>query len=336
MATGQNMETITVSSEEQAFELIQQALAGEFQDRNVTLGFEGWPVISLRYEGKDFDSTVTPDVAEAIVELQHALNRTYARCVLHTANARKLTNEQRRELQIKAKVEQGSSLIKIDLGEYVNTLFTSVVGRMSPDQVVISVLGVAAITGGVIAWKAYLKHKGEGKELEQTTKLQLGLSEQETRRAEILAQALTRDPALRNTQQDLDDVRRDFVRSGVNANNLTLQGVQIQSTDAHAIGRTPRSTSEDTQLNGHYIIQKLDWQHPDEVRMWLASTDNLKLSFVAALKYSIQMPEDQKQKLQAAEWERKRLYMTINATVLRGEVTSARIVSVDWPTENPG
>lgn len=336
MATRQNMETITVSSEEHAFELIQQALSGEFQDRNVTLDFEGWPVISLRYEGQDFDSTVTPDVAEAIVELQHALNRTYARCVLKTANARKLTNEQRRELQIKAKVEQGSSLIKIDLGDYANTLFTSVVGRMSPDQVVISVLGVAAITGGVLAWKAYLKHKGEGKELEQTTKLQLGLSEQETRRAEILAQALTRDAALRNTQQDLDDVRRDFVRSGVNANSLTLQGVQIQSTDAHAIGRTPRSASEEAQLNGHYIIQKLDWQHPDEVRMWLASTDDAKLSFVAALKYSIQMPEDQKQKLQAAEWERKRLYMTINATVLRGEVTSARIVSVDWPSENTG
>jgi len=46
------------------------------------------------------------------------------------------------------------------------------------------------------------------------------------------------------------------------------------------------------------------------------------------------MSADQKQMLQQAEWERKRLHMTINATRLRGEVTSARIVSVNWPVAN--
>lgn len=335
MATSPEILAITITSEAEAFAALETALSGSLGDRPVSLNFDHWPVLTMRYEGEDFDSTVTPDLAEAIIELQHALNRAYARHVLHTNNARSLTNEQRRGLQIKAKVEQGSSLINIDLGEFGKVLMNGMVGRMSSQDIMITVLGAVLVGGGYLAWKAYLKHKSEGKVLDEQTKLQLGMSQEETRRTEILAAALTKNIALRNTQADFDDARREFVRGGVEANNLTLQGLQMKASDAKTIGSSPRTASEEVQLNGHYVIQKLDWQNPEEVRMSLLSTDDSKLTFVAALKYSIELPAEQKQKLQQAEWDRMRLYMAINATRLRGEVTSARIVSVDWPSDQP-
>jgi hypothetical protein len=335
MATSPQILELSITNEDEAFAALEAALSGALGDQPVQLNFDHWPVLTMRYEGADFDSTVTPELAQAIIELQHALNRTYARHVLHTNNARSLTNEQRRGLQIKAKVEQGSSLINIDLGEFGKVLTNGLVGRMSSQDLMITVLGAALIGGSLLAWKAYLKQKSEGKVLDEQTRLQLGMSQQETRRTEILAEALTKNVALRNTQADFDDAKREFVRGGVDANTVMLQGLEMKASDAKAIGSSPRTASDDVQLNGHYIIQKLDWQNPEEVRMSLLSTDDPKLSFVAVLKYSLALPVEQKEKLQRAEWERMRLYMAINATRLRGEVTSARIVTVDWPSEDP-
>ena len=55
----------------------------------------------------------------------------------------------------------------------------------------ITVLGIALVCGGYLAWKAYLKNKAEGKLLEERTRRQLVMSEQETRRMKILADAMT-------------------------------------------------------------------------------------------------------------------------------------------------
>jgi hypothetical protein len=55
-------------------------------------------------------------MAVALVDLQHAMNRNYARMVHGTSNSNILTHQTRQSLTFKAKVEKGSSLVKIDLG----------------------------------------------------------------------------------------------------------------------------------------------------------------------------------------------------------------------------
>lgn len=45
--------------------------------------------------------------------------------------------------------------------------------------------------------------------------------------------------------------------------------------------------------------------------------------------------DNHREKLKEAEWARKTLYMQINATELRSEITTAKIVSVAWPKDAP-
>lgn len=163
------------------------------------------------------------------------------------------------------------------------------------------------------------------------TRERLALSEQETKRLQIMADAMTVQPQLGYARQDFDDVRHDVLRGAGDASSVSLQEVKLSRDEARVFALTPRSEAESVQLNGHYSIQKLDWQQPGQVRLWLRSTDT-SIEFVATLK-SDALDDDQKEKLKSAEWDRKRLYMAVNANRLRGEITSAAIVSVEWPKE---
>ncbi len=65
------------------------------------------------------------------------------------------------------------------------------------------------------------------------------------------------------------------------------------------------------------------------MRLSLWSKDT-SIEFNATFK-GASLDKAQKEKLKTAEWDRKPLYMQINGTKLRGEITTASIVSVEWP-----
>lgn len=66
---------LTIRSEEEAFALLQKALTNELTDQPYALQFDNWPILTLRFVGEGYNSTITPHIAEALIELQHAMNR---------------------------------------------------------------------------------------------------------------------------------------------------------------------------------------------------------------------------------------------------------------------
>lgn len=326
------MATLVVRSEEEAFALLQRALASELADQPYTLEFENWPVLTLRFVGEGYSSTITPHIAEALVELQHAMNRSYARLVRNAANANVLTKEERQSIEFKAKVDKGSSLIKVDLGEYAETLTTALVGKMTGTELVIAILGLAITGASLLAYKAFLASRTADKKVDQATEQTVKLSQQETKRLEIFAQALTKNPSLKAAHEDFDNVRHDLLKSVGDATQLDIQGVSLSQDQARVIAMTPRSKAEEVQLNGNYRIVKLDWSKEDEVRISLFGVDAEKREFIASMRAHNLTPQNI-EKLKACEWDRKPVHLSINATVLRGEVTTAAIVGVEWPQD---
>lgn len=327
-----NNNVLVIRSEADAFAYLERALKEEFADRPVRIEFKNWPVLTIRLEGSGYDSTITPDMAEALVALQQAINRTYARSVHHTTTARSLTNEEKQRLQFKAKVAKGSSLIEINLGEFFETLGLNVVSKMSSTDVVITVLGLAAVGASLLAYKAFLRSRTEGKTLEEEARAKIALSQEETKRMEIMGAATRARPEIDYARQDFDAARREILRGTADAKTLTVQGVPLERETARVIAAATRSESREVQLNGPYRLNKIDWQQQDDVvRIWLAGTDNGR-QFVATLKVD-EIDEDQRTKLQKAEWERRIVYLSINAAELRGEITTAAIVGVEWPKE---
>ena len=69
------MAELKVGDEAKAIRLLQEALEGRFDNKDVALSFEKWPVFSIRLVGRGYDSTITADIAEALIEVQNAVNR---------------------------------------------------------------------------------------------------------------------------------------------------------------------------------------------------------------------------------------------------------------------
>lgn len=318
---------LNIANEGDAFRLIEQAISRELGHQPYRLVFDNWPILSIKLEGDGYDSTITSDMAAALVELQHAINRSYARMLYDSANGRSLSADERENLKFKAKIERGSSLIQINLGEWAEKLSTALVGKMSPEMVVATVLGCAAIAGGAFAYKAFLRQRSEDKKVAVAMQERVALSQEETKRQAILARAIAAQPQLEYVRENFDTARTEILKGVGDADTLTVAGIELENAFAHSIARAKRTEARQLQLNGNYEIEQVNWQQEDEVRIKVKGLGEGGRIFVASLTDQ-SIERDQIALLKDAEWSRSRVYLSINATELRGEITAATIVGV--------
>lgn len=320
------MKRIVIQNEDQAFKVLERALKHELGDQPYELAFENWPVLEIRLTGKGYDATITSDVAEAVVDVQRAVNRAYARSVHGTTNARSLTDLERRDIQFKAKVKRGSSLIEINLGDFAEKLATTIATKMTPEMLAITVVGLAITGASLIAYKAYLKARTADKQIGQESLDKIALSKEETRRLEVFAEAMKRAPALANAREDFDEARGEIIRSAAHAQTLRVNSVEINGETARVIGAARRAESEELQLNGNYSILGVDLRQPSEVRLRVRKIDDGREFYASFNDNSLN--QSQITLLQNAEWHRSPVFLSINARSLRGEITAAKVISV--------
>ncbi|PPC99526.1 MAG: hypothetical protein CTY35_03970 [Methylotenera sp.] len=326
------MAQIKISNEKQAFDYLEKVLHNQIGDESIEIVFDNWPLITLRLEGKGYDSTITSEMASSIVELQYAVNRTFARVVHNTSTARTLTADEKKDIQFKAKVEKGSSLVTIDLGDYVQKLGLAITDKMTPEMLAITLIGVSVAAGTTLAVRAFVKHRSEQIAADTEAKKLISLSQEETKRLEIFASAMTRVPLLKKANEDFDVARHEMVKSIGEATSVTINSVKLDNESAKAIASTPRATSTQIQANGNYYIREIKWL-TDEVLLTLEDIGT-KRSFKASFNDTSLKPTELAI-IKEKEWSRGVVYLSINATELRGEITSATIISVVAQPDEP-
>lgn len=325
---------IKITSEAEAFAYLEQAIRGEMDTGEIIeLSFENWPAISLKLEGEGYNSVITPEMAQGIVSLQAAVNRIYARLVHHEANTRCLKASEKEQLRIKAKVEEGSTLIEIPLGDVAEKLATNLVTKMDSNQLVVTILGVVVAAAGSWCYKQWLNTRAQEKEIDAQTQQTIAMTVEETKRMEVFSQAISKVHELAHVREDLDLARTELVKGVADANQITLDGVTVTAEPIKKLAANVRAQSVERQLNGTYLIQGVDHSAEDEVKMRVSNVDNGR-EFTARF-HDHSLDHAQIDLLKTAEWDRSRVYLSINATELRGEITSAIIVAVQLQPVNP-
>ena len=85
---------------------------------------------------------------KAFIELQSNLYRSYAIARYNTPKVTVLNAQEKEALQIRVKVEAGSSLFSVNLQDLLENLGKELIGKMDAKSILMMVLGVAAIWGG--------------------------------------------------------------------------------------------------------------------------------------------------------------------------------------------
>ena len=316
----------TIASDEAAVELLRSALESELDSVAALLDFSEWPKVNIELKGSHYEGTITAATAQALIEYQRAVEHAYIRLV--KPSTKRLSADEKRQIAVKAKVEKGSTLLTIDFNAALTEISQQLIGKMSPSDIIITVLGLGMIAGGTVVAKSYFKERSARLSNDKELEVKLALSSEETKRLEVVTQAMGRQTKLVPAKEDFDDARDDVLRSAADANSLKFEGIQFTPSQATSLAREPRTKSIEVQLNGTYLIVGVTWSSEEEVSLDLRSTEQT-LEFKATLS-TLSLLEKDKSLLASAEWGRIPIYLSINAKKLRDEVVKATVVGFDW------
>lgn len=322
-------EVLRIDSEATAVRAIEAALSQEFEGENIKLDFDDWPVLRLKYTGEKFDGTITPDIAQAIIDIQEVLNRAYALAVNHTSSLRSLNDDERRALQVVATVDKGSSLLEVNLGDWAEKLSTELVGKMTGTEIVVTVLGTAVVLTGAWLFKNHLRNRSDEKRLTLENADRLNLSQEETRRLQVVTEAMKANSVVREASVYSEGMRDSLLKSAFDAEQFTIQGdLAISGEEARRTYRAKRQKPIQVQLNGNYSIKSFTWSEDFQSARVKVQREDDQIEFFADLSVSA-LTSEQKARFKDATFDHARVYLQVNATVLNDQVTTATIVSVD-------
>lgn len=318
------MAELVIRSEKDAFDLIKKALGKELGD-DFELRFDNWPHVNVVLKGEEYQSTITPSLMQGLLDLQHGINRTYAQLVYSQPDARSLKDEDKDELEFKAKVEEGSSIVTVDLSGFAQKLAGDLVGKMDSTQLVILAVTGAALWAATTMYKHYVNGEVKKKEAAADADKLVKLSEQETERVQLITQALTKEPRLVPIEKNAAATSLTLLRGVSDAESINLNGVKLTNDEAWSVVSTKRTASSEVQVNGNYRILSVDTSKDDEFRIKVRYLPDGR-EFWAKFRDD-SLDKEHLKALQDAEWGKSTVYLSVNGTELRGQISSATIVS---------
>lgn len=320
------LKPIYIRSEADAMALLERALNEDPELNNVTLLFDGWPILKVRYTGEQFHSSITADVASAIVDTQKAINKTFALLVHNSKSSSSLKEHERKELEIVATIKEGSAIIEFIFGKFGDALANGMVSKMTGNQLVVLALGGLAIWGTYSTAKHFISTRSAERGMQAMANQAQQISAEETKRTEILAKALTAQPQLRSVQKETDKVAESYIQAGTKAETVAINDIELTGEDAKELTKTEPARSSPVQPNGTYRIYTIGFKSEDSITvsiMNLATGLEFNASFT-----DHSLDQEQINILKDASFSRQPIYLSINAKQLRDEIIDAEIISV--------
>jgi hypothetical protein len=156
-----------LSSSEQAHALLKKLIAagnedgGQGKNEDVEVQFEGeLGSIKIEIEGSNYHGTITGELAKGIWEFQLAMYRAGAFALHGVADIRKLTADQRNQLELVFEVREGSTDLLANLNETLKCL-KEVFDDMSGTQKTIALITVALIIAGLLGFEHYSDNQND-------------------------------------------------------------------------------------------------------------------------------------------------------------------------------
>lgn len=314
---------LLIRNEDDAWQALKDAIDGKIPSDLFDIKFENWPTIDIKLVGENFNSSITPRVMEGFLELQKIINQAFASFRYNTHNARLLTDEDKKALEIIVRVSPGSSQLVAILQSAVETFVKGAVNKMDAKNIVITILGAGLLWTGNSCWNSYLENQREIKQIE----VQSFAGEQETQRMKILADALTTQPNLKTVQQDATAMYNAVLKATSTAEKVSIAGNEISHDTVKQLVKKDRAKSNEVQLNGVFRITAVGNAITDSYKVDVSNDQGL--NFTAKLSDAMITVGDNKQILQDALFDRRPVYLMVNARDRHGEIANATIVGVD-------
>lgn len=321
------IEKILISSERDAWETLKKALADEISE-TAQVSFDGWPVFRLTIEGKDFSGTIPTRIMPPILDLQKEIYRIYCRAKYNTDDVRRLRPDEKEMLELVVSVKPGSTKFITDLFKALNEIIKNT--NMSSREAVILLVSVSTLIATSIGWKDWLS----AREREHGQDVSVHLSQEETKRLQLVTEAMARSPELKHNSEAITGIKSDLSRKLQPSDQLLIDEMPvINGVRSAEIVPAPRKAAEEIRIDGEFVINEVKFpsKFGGKYRFSVTRVIDGKTLLVDAL--PDMLTGEQITILKDGGFGVKRVLMEINAKELRGNITSANMVSINWPLQ---
>ncbi|MDA8416546.1 MAG: hypothetical protein M0Z78_05685 [Betaproteobacteria bacterium] len=332
------METIKITSEEEAFELLSKLIEGFQLEESFEVEFESWPRFVIRIKGGDFDGTIPTRIMPTLLELQKEVHRVYCKTNYGEESTRRLTKQDREELELLVRVDKGSSIFETFLNEPIARILQGAITKMTPEQITAILIVFGLSVTSVVFWKIWINYRTKEKELDHT----LELSKIEKEKMDLIRKAAMKFPETQAVSEGMDNVRNELLTKMKPSDSLEVDTgteqepyptlVQINGEQASQLTHKPREKAVERLIDGEFFLRSTDFTRAEGVR---AEVQRLPdgYSFRADIPLGV-LKHDQIEALKNNSWNRKSVLMSVLVKELYGTYTSAKVVSVKEKEES--
>lgn len=326
------METIKITSEEEAFALLKRLVDGFQLDEDFEVEFESWPRFVIRIKGTDFDGTIPTRIMPTLLELQKEVHRVYCRTAYGEESTRRLSKQDREELELLVKVDKGSSIFETLLSEPITKILQTAVTKMTPEQLTALLIVFGLSITSVLFWKVWINFRTKEKELDHT----LELSRIEKEKMALIQKAMERFPGCQQASTGMDTVRNELLTRMKPSDQLHVDTgtaqqpypnpLELSGEEASQIIHKPRETAVERLIDGKFLLRHVDFTRPEGVRAELERAAD-GYAFRADIPLGV-LGHDQIEALKNNSWGRTHVAMSILVKELNRSYTSAKVISV--------
>jgi hypothetical protein len=239
---------VAVKDDSQAFALLSQWLAGK---KIPTAEFVGWPVLSIKVTGDDYDASINSGQMHALTDLRLTVGRAYSVLAHGAYDYRRLKDEEEEELEFKTKLRSGSSITETDFSPLVQAFSTAV-----HDHPTFSVVGAVLLGLSIVARPMIMKYF-ENRRASLDAKAQqnlfnFALSATELKQQDLYEKSLEKlaktHPQIYRAVADVQGSYWRFASSSIDADKVEVAGITLEHDQIELLSerrqRRPRSVQE--------------------------------------------------------------------------------------------
>jgi len=149
----------------------------------------------------------------------------------------------------------------------------------------------------------------------------------DTRRYELLVNAIRRQPILEDIEAAVEPARNQLIKSIAEERGGSVQGIRLEPEFAAEVVSQKRQQGTPTTFSGIYRVARVDTTVPDGFRVTLADIQSGN-EITASLQDAL-VSEDHRNAIREAEWNKRPLKVTLRARLLRNRFVDAVVLGTE-------
>ncbi len=327
-------DVVKIPSEDELWTLLQALLNGTADGRSA-VELKGWRPELLYFPEEPTGHTVSPSVARAITEFHRSLSRSYAYLAYGQANASILLQDDKKLLDVRFLITDGSSGVSIE-DLVVDAIISGLIGKMSGEEITVTIVVFLLLYFSHSVGRHWINQAYEAKRHVRSAEEREKLSAEETRRAEIMAAALTQHPQLAPLQDVSEEAKRGLVSAARSYPHSRVIGADLTSKEAGVILSREREKGIGRRIDGLFEIARINPEYEDGYFFRLKRADTGD-EIEAEANYS-ELPQEDIHLLFDVAENKGGINALVNAWFIGDRIVRARIVRVNKPdtSNDPG